>query len=146
MPSLRSGGILVGMNDNPEVDVLLESIKKEASHLGLHMKDVMIMNSADMSDPQVRAQFEDKSLKEMMDADEDISVVVMCYFLIGDLAFSDRVQNPEKYDVDKEFNLLMPTKAELTKDKIKEKLEANPPSDDDEGWLDALFGDDDDDF
>jgi hypothetical protein len=134
------------MHENPEVDTLLESIKKEAAHLGLHMKDCMIMNSADMNDPQVAAQFKDKSLKEIMEEDDDISVVVMAYFLIGDLAFSDRVQHPEQFDMDQQFNLLVPTKQELTKDKIKEKLAANPPSDDDDSWLEALFDDDDDDF
>lgn len=133
------------MHENPEIDTLLESIKKEAQHLGLHMKDCMIMNSADMNDPQVAAQFKDKSLKEIMDEDDDISVVVMAYFLIGDLAFSERVQNPDKFDVDKQFDLIMPSKTEVFKDKMKDKL-ATAPTDDEEAWLDALFDDDDEDF
>lgn len=145
MPFLVLRGRLVGMSDNnSEVDVLIESIKKEAGHLGLHMKDVMIASSADMSDPQVAEQFKDKSIKEMISEDEDVSVAVMAYFLIGDLAFSDRVQRPEDFDVDQQFKLLMPTEHELLKDKMTERIQkAQQEGLDEDDFFDALFDDDD---
>lgn len=136
---------LVGMsNNNPEVDTLIESIKKEAAHLGLHMQDVMIASSADMSDPQTAQQFQDKSIKEILDTNGEVSVAVMAYFLIGDLAFSERVQNPEAFDTDQQFKLIMPTEHELLKDKVAEKIQSVSPDDDEDAWLDALFGDEDD--
>lgn len=137
------------MSDNTEIDNLIETIKKEAAHLGLHMKDVMIASDADTSDPQVAAQLEGKSIKEILDdPNAEVGYAVMIYFLIGDLAFSDRVQHPEDFDTDQQFKLIMPTENELLKDKVVDKiakLRDNADVNEDD-FLDALFGDDDDDF
>lgn len=135
------------MSDHSEIDVLMESIKKEAAHIGLHMKDVMIMSDADTSDPQIAELVNDKSMKEILDdPNADVGYAIMTYFLIGDMAFSERVQNPEKFDTDQQFKMLVPTDAELLKDKLVDKfssLRDNIDSEDD--IFDALFADDDDD-
>lgn len=134
------------MSDNAEVDNLIETIKKEAAHLGLHMKDVMIASDADMSDPQVAAQLEGKSMKEILDdPDSEVGYAVMIYFLVGDLAFSDRVQNPEAFDEKQQFDMIVPSERELLKDKVVDKIaKLRDNGGDEEDFLSAMFDDDED--
>jgi hypothetical protein len=43
-------------------------------------------------------------------------------FTLGDIAFSDRVLHPEKYDEQKQFNMIVPTESEIELELLKEDL------------------------
>lgn len=54
--------------------------------------------------------------------DGEIEVVMFTAFSLNEVAFSDRVQNPERAQTDDEFKAIMPTEYELLQEKIRQRL------------------------
>ena len=129
-----------------EFTVITEELMNKAKHLGLYVvgstvatdNEDLVGDDSDMLD-------KNPDVKKMIDNGE-AQFALMVQFTIGDLAFDTRVQNPTQHETDMEFRRLMPTEAELVRDKVQEKLAGVTDEDD---LLAAMFpemevGDDDD--
>ena len=131
-----------------EFTVITEELMNKAKHLGLYVvgstvatdNEDLVGDDSDMLD-------KNPDVKKMIDNGE-AQFALMVQFTIGDLAFDTRVQNPTQHETDMEFRRLMPTEAELVRDKVQEKLAGVTDEDD---LLAAMFpetevGDDDEDI
>jgi len=95
---------------------LVDSIEAGCTKLGLYLIEANVATSDEGAVGQ-----EEVDLRESL-ADEESVWMVQAVFSIGDVAFSDRVQNPKKFEEDKEFREVMPTEAELLREKYLETL------------------------
>jgi hypothetical protein len=101
-----------------EIKILLENLTSKSDKIGLYLIDVNVVSNGEPEDLE-KVKNSEISLKDFLD---DNKIALICQFQLGDVAYSDRVQNPEKFDLDKEFMNLVPSKQELAVDKIKDKL------------------------
>lgn len=121
-----------------EFTAITEELTNKAKHLGLYVvgstvatdNEDLVGDDSDMLD-------KNPDVKKMIDNGE-AQFALMVQFTIGDLAFDTRVQNPTQHETDMEFRRLMPTEAELVRDKVQEKLAGVTDEDD---LLAAMFPD-----
>mgnify|MGYP003423224314 CR=1 FL=1 len=113
-----------------EFTAITEELTNKAKHLGLYVvgstvatdNEDLVGDDSDMLD-------KNPDVKKMIDNGE-AQFALMVQFTIGDLAFDTRVQNPTQHETDMEFRRLMPTEAELVRDKVQEKLAGVTDEDD----------------
>ncbi len=123
---------------NAQFEELSEEFTQRAEKIGLYSKSCFIIPQGDDVDKDA---IESNDLREMLD-NGDVQLVMVVTFTAGDLAFSDRVQHPEMFDLDAQFNAMMPTSEEMSKDKLREiasKADETTMSKSD--FLDAFFSD-----
>jgi len=72
---------------------------------------------------------EDPNLKQKM-IDGNVSVAFYADCVVNDVAFSDRIQNPKDYELDVQFQEIVPTEKEVVADSLREKLKNLKPGDD----------------
>lgn len=129
-----------------EFTVITEELMNKAKHLGLYVVgSTVATDNEDLVGDDSDMLEKNPDVKKMIDNGE-AQFALMVQFTIGDLAFDTRVQNPTQHETDMEFRRLMPTEAELVRDKVQEKLAGVTDEDD---LLAAMFpemevGDDDD--
>ena len=129
-----------------EFTVITEELMNKAKHLGLYVVgSTVAIDNEDLVGDDSDMLDKNPDVKKMIDNGE-AQFALMVQFTIGDLAFDTRVQNPTQHETDMEFRRLMPTEAELVRDKVQEKLAGVTDEDD---LLAAMFpemevGDDDD--
>lgn len=124
------------------MEKLLTELEKEAAKVGLYMREV----SVGTPDQSVVAEGEQINSEKVIQALKDgKEFVVVATFSVGDLAWSDRILNPEDYEVKKEFKKIVPNINELREDALRRiaesgsLLDENPDEyefDDDEDDLD----------
>jgi cysteinyl-tRNA synthetase len=105
-----------------QFEELAETLKNKAEKIGLYMRNHVIATQAremDESDGDMVLSVE--ALRAKMEMG-DVRVAIMAVFTLGDVAFSERVQNPEAFDLDTQFRQLMPTEHELKADEIRDRL------------------------
>lgn len=133
-PSLTKGNLTM----HEEFTAITEELMNKAKHLGLYVvgstvatdNEDLVGDDSDMLD-------KNPDVKKMIDNGE-AQFALMVQFTIGDLAFDTRVQNPTQHETDMEFRRLMPTEAELMRDKVQERLGSVSGDDD---LLAAMFPD-----
>jgi hypothetical protein len=106
---------------NPEFEQLAEDFSKRAEKIGLYSKDCVIVGSK--GDEEERDQVESKDIKELL-ASGEIKLAMIVTFTVGDLAFSERIQNPDKFDTDLQFQQMMPTAEEMTVDTLRDRFDS----------------------
>lgn len=117
---------------------LIDNLKRRAEKIGLYMQSAFQATQGVEMDEEMEAKLTDSdAIKARMETGE-VRVAIMALFTVGDVAFSDRVQNPEKYDTDTQFRQIMPTEAEMKADEIREQMRRN------RGKLFDFGGDDED--
>ena len=120
-----------------EISDLIEKLRGRTEKIGLYVEQVAVA-SPTLVDPEVAAKLEaDASLKDML-ASGEVSLVLFASFRPGDVAFSDRVINEERYREEREFDTIVPTSKELRYDRIVDKI-ANTDDDDPLSFLDEEF-------
>ena len=103
---------------------IIDELKEEAAKYGLYLQDANVahnITSDNQEEIHKSLHTENPDLKAMITSGE-VDFAVAASFMIGDLAFDDRTQNPDVYDMDKQFKQMMPTEEEYHVDKLKEKL------------------------
>ena len=98
---------------NDRMHTLMESIEKDFSEIGLYYLGSQIMAS-----DSVHADVEGPDDLEKALVDNPGGFMLGCKFDIGDRAFTDRVLNPEAYDEDVQFKMIVPSEAELLTDRL----------------------------
>jgi hypothetical protein len=91
---------------NEKVEVLLKKVRENMEKLGLYMQQAGFM-----SDPE--------------DDDPEGPVFMQAVFLVGEQAFSEKVQDPEQDRIDREFEKLMKSATPDPLDDVREKLRKN---------------------
>lgn len=95
-------------------DGVAEALKEE----GLYMEYTVIAKSDGTGRLlQEMPDTEGEMLEDLIDGQ---TYVLVSHLQVGDRAFLPRMENPEQYEVDKEARKIIPTEADM----IKERLEA----------------------
>ncbi len=102
--------------DNDNLAELAERLKVKAEKLGLYLQDATIATP----DPDAAAQVAPESI--IQGIKDGKPFMLMTTFVIGDLAYSKRVQDPEQHEIDKQVQVMMPTAAELLKEKMQRRM------------------------
>ena len=97
---------------------LAARLREKTEDLGLYMQDATVA-TAD-PDAAMEAQVMPDSILTAIA--EGKNFMLLTTFIIGDLAFSKRVQNPEQDAIDKQVQPMIPTDAELLKEKIQRRI------------------------
>jgi hypothetical protein len=113
-----------------EYTTLTEDIAHRADLLGLHANGAHMFFQGDMS------LWGDRDKVKEAIRNHEATVFMMMDFRIGDLAWTDRIQNPE-LEVERDmFESIAPDEEDILKEAYKSKLE--------EGLYDSLYDDDND--
>lgn len=113
------------MDEQEQFTELVEKLTKKAEKIGLYTNHTMIATKGEEMDEEMESQVSNSaSIKERM-ANGEVQVAIVALYTIGEVAFTDRVQNPEKYDMDKQFLEIMPTEAELKAEEIRDRIRKN---------------------
>lgn len=104
--------------DHDHLAELSDRLKVSCEKIGLYMQDATIATG----DPEaaLEAQIAPDSIVKSIEDGKDF--MLLTTFIIGDLAFSKRVQNPEQAEIDNTVQAMMPTDAELLKEKIQRRI------------------------
>lgn len=116
----------------PEIEEMMEELRRRAEKLGLYMQDASIVTSD--ADIAQRAAAHNVTIRDAMEAGAEFMAIGV--FIIGDQAFSNRVLHPEQYEVDKTVQTMLPTEAEMMKEKLTERMQS--------GDIMSIFDDEDD--
>lgn len=111
-----------------EIEGLIEEISRRAAKLGLHYQHGQAMFNGDSDMMESR-----EAMRAAM-AVGSAEMVFSGVFTIGDLAWSDHVQNPEEEAVKDEFLRIMPTDIDIQRAALQEKIK--------NGLFDGLKDDD----
>jgi hypothetical protein len=102
-----------------DIAELIELIKVRSEKLGLYLRDVMVASSTEI-DEELREKM-DSSLKDVL-ASGEVQMAVFATFSLNEVAFSDRIQNPDAFDMNKQFDEIVPSDYEIALEKIRERL------------------------
>lgn len=106
---------------NDQVGQIIESVKDSFQKVGLYANDVQFA----VSNPEALIREDDPNYTPDMHkliASGDAQFVATVRFDIGDVAWSDRILNPEKYDLDKEFEAIVPKEDETAASQLAEMM------------------------
>lgn len=107
-----------------QIEKLVQDLGKTLEKSGLYLESIEFgtsnMEIFEGEDGDTISPSEIDIRQKMIDGEAQF--VVTASFSIGEIAFSDRVLNPEKYDEDKRFKAIVPTEEEMTFDKLKKKM------------------------
>lgn len=113
--------------DSSSLPDVIEQLKNRCEKIGLYLQHSTFTVAADLgeegeegNEEAARLLSSDDELKEKLESG-DARVILFGMFTAKDLAFSDRIQNPDKHEVDTEFKNMMPTAHEAAKAKLSEK-------------------------
>lgn len=110
---------------------LIENSGKDFDRIGFHIIDAQAMpTNFEAFAEKMQAGEEVPDPYEMLQSGES-GVVLNVRFYINKTAFSDKVLNPDKYDVDKQFAAMMPSATEMKLQAMRDAVK--------DGGLDALF-------
>lgn len=105
------------MEENSErVTTLVDTITEDLENMGLYCRGVNVMGQAESEDFD-----ENSDIREMINAGM-ASYAIVGMWQIGDVAWQDKILNPDAYDEKKQFDLMMPTKEELLTEKAAQAI------------------------
>lgn len=135
-----------------EINELMEEAKRRLEKVGVYTQASTLTvgqvapddatgdtDQADKETPTVSSILDDPALKQKM-IDGNVKLAFYTVATVNDLAFSDRIQDPKRFDEKKQFEEIVPTAAEMSYDAIKDTLKG-----DREAILAAFMDEDDDD-
>jgi hypothetical protein len=120
---------------NESLKHTLGEMENAARKIGLYVQDVHIAATDPEKGPAAMA--EGDALRALV-ADEDDDCLVMVAFVLGDVAFSKRVLDPEQDKIDDEVRQILPDPVEELKEKMRRAAEEG------RSVFDAMNDDDDD--
>lgn len=102
---------------NEQFENLVEDLKNRTEKIGLYLVDASAATSSD----EVREQgsVDGMDIAKMM-ANDEASFALYATFTVNKLAWSERIQNPDAFDEDKQFKMIMPTEEELLVERYKQ--------------------------
>jgi hypothetical protein len=128
------------MSESDPFRSVVEKLQDELDKIGLytvnmHINRISSKEGGDNLLEDVRSQM----------VDDDAKFFIAGTFQLGPkIAFSDRVQYPDRFDTDKQFAMMMPTEDELAANRAREAFERMIETGDDEALF-SMFDDIEDD-
>ncbi len=104
--------------NNERVSNLVDTLVEDLENMGLYVRSVNVMGQAESED------FDEAADIRTLIADGEASYAIVGMWQIGDVAWQEKILNPDAYDEAKQFQLMMPTKEELMADKAAEAIES----------------------
>jgi hypothetical protein len=118
---------------------LIESVDATAQTLGLYLRPHEVaVHFADMMGEDEDEPSTDGSLYERLRSGEARAMMTLS-FNVGEVAWSERIQNQEAFEEKKEFEKIVPSEDEIWLDKLREEarngklLDLGSGDEDDEG-------------
>ncbi len=103
------------------IGTLVEKVHEVMEDLGLYSLGYQIgTNNPDLVSEEGDIDHDVRALIE----DGEASFVLSAAFRINDMAWSDRILDPDKFDTDRQFRRMMPSEDEMTAAHIKEQIAA----------------------
>lgn len=132
-------GFSAPASDDDPIAVLVQDMEKGGDEIGLYLRSVVL--SQQLPDGNL-APVHFNSVDELtnMVRTGAVSLKMVVAFQVGDLAFSDRIENPAKYEMDVQAQEILPPEHQLLVDNARAEAEAKGIDP-----IDALLGLDDDD-
>lgn len=109
------------------IEELLEQLHTEAQQIGLYMRDA-VMHTSNEDLARETSMDRDKILERIKGGSDEF--VLMAQFLIGDLAWTDRILNPEEHAITKEFRNIVPDRVADRREEIIKQLRDEKKKDD----------------
>lgn len=97
---------------------LVDELKDELENIGMYLEHVNIASDREVEDQEEGVT---PDIRELMEKGE-AQFVIMADFALNEVAFSDRILNPEAHKDETEFKTAMPSEAEVTAESVKDKL------------------------
>jgi len=110
--------VCMEQNNDERIEKLVDTIVEDLENMGLYCRGVNVMGQAESEEFN-----EDADIREMISSGE-ASFAIVGMWQIGDVAWQDKILNPDAYDQDKQFSLMMPSREELMADKAAEAIAA----------------------
>lgn len=92
-----------------EFGTLLNEVREKLDEMGLYMIAATVQSDADRVE-------EDGDAMSLME--DGVEFVLRTQFQVGEIAFSDRILYPEKFQQEKEFDLAAPSEEEVMMQRI----------------------------
>lgn len=102
--------------NNERVTKLVDTITEDLENMGLYCRGINVMGQAASED------FDEDSDIRAMIADGSVSYAIVGMWQIGDVAWQDKILNPDAYDEKKQFDLMMPTREEMISEKAAQAI------------------------
>lgn len=102
------------MSNQEQFKDIVETFKKQCESIGFYADHVSI--GCDDPEKVIEAESEGVALKSLMENDE-VHFGLYVEFSMRDYAFSDHVLDPEKVEIDKKFDMIVPDEYETFKKK-----------------------------
>lgn len=117
------------------VNQIIEDLGERTEKFGVYLRHAVATPTSD--DPEIQDKLREGDLDEeelrRMLVDGEAQSILFAVFTLNDVAFSERVQNPDKTKADDDFLMVMPTESELLRDKIARRIaEGKDPFEEDE--------------
>ncbi len=106
---------------NEQVGQIIESVKNNFQKIGLYANDVQFA----VSNPEALIREDDPNYTPDMHkliASGEAQFVASVRFDIGDVAWSDRILNPDKHNLDKEFEAIVPSEEDTSASELAEMM------------------------
>lgn len=111
-----------------QVERIITQLTQRCEQVGLYASNVAV-SSKDSVDPELMAKLEAENGLKAALTNGDVGLTVFMNFRVGDVAFSERVQNPVKAELDQQFLSIVPSMTEMEIEKIREKLKGGDDED-----------------
>jgi hypothetical protein len=108
-----------------DITKILDDIRDRTQSFGAYLRAAEAAVAAKETEDDINKVMgeipnSDDLKKQLLDG--EVNVVIFTVFSLNELAFSDRVQNPEKDKMNDEFMTMMPTEYEILQEDIKRRL------------------------
>lgn len=125
---------MFGMDE--QLTQVIDTLRERTEKIGLYMVDASVATTSE--ELREAGTAGDVDIAKMM-ANGEANFAVFATFTLNKVAWSDRIQNPEKYDTDTQFKIMMPSEEELLAERYRDMYKNSG------GDFNKVFGGDDDD-
>jgi len=112
-----------------DIRKIVEDLTERTEKFGCYVRHVHIYAAPTQEQDEEEVE---EAMRELPDSDElkkqlvsgDLSVIILTTMSLNELAFSDRVQDPEKVRDEDEFKIIAPTEFDLLRERMARNIEA----------------------
>ena len=115
-----------------EIKKVMEDLKASTEKYGLYLRGAFFAASNTDEDAEALNELPDSDDLKKKLANGQLGLILSTVFSTNNLAFSQRIIEPEVVAAEDEFNIVVPSEFEMLKEKMQQRLKEgkNPFSDD----------------
>lgn len=111
--------------DPREFNELTDKLREQAESVGLYLRGAQVQTTAAEFDEE-----EEKSIQDLMAEGEEF--MIQAHFQLGEVAFSQRIQDPDAFDEEIAFRVAAPSETEMEAARILDLLKSGKFTEDDD--------------